>query len=111
MIRTLQQRVVALQQEDEKLHGDPEAYIKVFQECTVTRLLKTGDKAAGGAGKAGASSPAPSATGGRTASSSCSTPPRWCWPPAASASPTWSPPTPGSTPGTATRWRCWPGRS
>ncbi|GIH91470.1 succinate dehydrogenase flavoprotein subunit [Planobispora siamensis] len=43
MIRTLQQRVVALQQEDEKLHGDPEAYIRVFQECTVTRLLKTGD--------------------------------------------------------------------
>ncbi|WP_182887740.1 fumarate reductase/succinate dehydrogenase flavoprotein subunit [Microbispora sp. H10885] len=40
MIRTLQQRVVALQQEDEKLHGDPEAYIKVFAECTITRLLK-----------------------------------------------------------------------
>src|SRR6201747_1680113 len=33
LIRTLQQRVVALQQEDEKLHGDAEAYIKVFQEC------------------------------------------------------------------------------
>ncbi|WP_433497957.1 fumarate reductase/succinate dehydrogenase flavoprotein subunit [Sphaerimonospora sp. CA-214678] len=40
LIRTLQQRVVALQQEDEKLHGDFEAYIKVFAECTVTRLLK-----------------------------------------------------------------------
>ncbi|GAA3028565.1 hypothetical protein GCM10017559_63700 [Streptosporangium longisporum] len=40
LIRTLQQRVVALQQEDERLHGDAEAYIKVFQECTVTRLLK-----------------------------------------------------------------------
>ncbi|MEZ0073498.1 fumarate reductase/succinate dehydrogenase flavoprotein subunit [Planotetraspora sp. GP83] len=40
LIRTLQQRVVALQQEDEKLHGDPEAYIKVFAECTITRLLK-----------------------------------------------------------------------
>ncbi|GIH69249.1 fumarate reductase/succinate dehydrogenase flavoprotein subunit [Sphaerimonospora thailandensis] len=40
LIRTLQQRVVALQQEDEELHGDFEAYIKVFAECTVTRLLK-----------------------------------------------------------------------
>jgi succinate dehydrogenase / fumarate reductase flavoprotein subunit len=40
MIRTLQQRVVALQQEDERLHGDGEAYIKVFAECTITRLLK-----------------------------------------------------------------------
>ncbi|GAA0407166.1 succinate dehydrogenase flavoprotein subunit [Acrocarpospora corrugata] len=40
MIRTLQQRVVALQQEDFAVHGDYEAYIKVFAECTVTRLLK-----------------------------------------------------------------------
>ncbi|GLW26547.1 MULTISPECIES: fumarate reductase/succinate dehydrogenase flavoprotein subunit [Microbispora] len=50
MIRTLQQRVVALQQEDEKLHGDPEAYIKVFAECTITRLLKDGDAIAGAFG-------------------------------------------------------------
>ncbi|MEV0969061.1 fumarate reductase/succinate dehydrogenase flavoprotein subunit [Microtetraspora glauca] len=50
LIRTLQQRVVALQQEDEKLHGDPEAYIKVFAECTVTRLLKDGDAIAGAFG-------------------------------------------------------------
>ncbi|MBO4274750.1 fumarate reductase/succinate dehydrogenase flavoprotein subunit [Microbispora triticiradicis] len=50
MIRTLQQRVVALQQEDEKLHGDPEAYIKVFAECTITRLLKDGDSIAGAFG-------------------------------------------------------------
>ncbi|GII64434.1 succinate dehydrogenase flavoprotein subunit [Sphaerisporangium krabiense] len=42
LIRTLQQRVVALQQEDEKLHGDAEAYIKVFAECTITKLLKDG---------------------------------------------------------------------
>ncbi|MBO3750816.1 fumarate reductase/succinate dehydrogenase flavoprotein subunit [Streptosporangiaceae bacterium NEAU-GS5] len=40
MIRTLQQRVVALQQEDYKVHGDYEAYLKVFSECTVTRLLQ-----------------------------------------------------------------------
>ncbi|WP_067178714.1 fumarate reductase/succinate dehydrogenase flavoprotein subunit [Microtetraspora niveoalba] len=50
LIRTLQQRVVALQQEDEKLHGDPEAYIKVFAECTVTRLLKEGGAIAGAFG-------------------------------------------------------------
>lgn len=50
LIRTLQQRVVALQQEDERLHGDPEAYIKVFQECTITRLLKDGDAIAGAFG-------------------------------------------------------------
>ncbi|MFF3665218.1 fumarate reductase/succinate dehydrogenase flavoprotein subunit [Microtetraspora malaysiensis] len=50
LIRTLQQRVVALQQEDEKLHGDPEAYIKVFAECTVTRLLKDGEAVSGAFG-------------------------------------------------------------
>ncbi|WP_433350630.1 fumarate reductase/succinate dehydrogenase flavoprotein subunit [Microtetraspora malaysiensis] len=50
LIRTLQQRVVALQQEDEKLHGDPEAYIKVFAECTVTRLLKDGEAISGAFG-------------------------------------------------------------
>jgi succinate dehydrogenase / fumarate reductase, flavoprotein subunit len=38
MIRTLQQRVVALQQEDAREHGDPEAMIKVFAETTITRL-------------------------------------------------------------------------
>src|SRR5438445_6801852 len=40
MIRTLQQKVVSLQQEDERELGDPEARIKVYQECTVTRVLK-----------------------------------------------------------------------
>jgi succinate dehydrogenase / fumarate reductase flavoprotein subunit len=39
MIRTLQQRVVALQQEDAREHGDPEAMIRVFAETTVTRLI------------------------------------------------------------------------
>jgi succinate dehydrogenase / fumarate reductase, flavoprotein subunit len=42
MIRTLQQRIVALQQEDAREHGDPEAMLRVFQECTVTRLFTTG---------------------------------------------------------------------
>ncbi|GAA2116084.1 fumarate reductase/succinate dehydrogenase flavoprotein subunit [Streptomyces synnematoformans] len=43
LIRTLQQKVVALQQEDFKADGDYESRIKVFQECTVTRILKAPD--------------------------------------------------------------------
>ncbi|WP_019545273.1 fumarate reductase/succinate dehydrogenase flavoprotein subunit [Streptomyces sulphureus] len=42
LIRTLQQKVVSLQQEDFRETGDYESRIKVFQECTVTRLLKDG---------------------------------------------------------------------
>ena len=41
MIRTLQQRVVALQQEDAIESGDPDARLRVFAETTVTRLLKS----------------------------------------------------------------------
>jgi succinate dehydrogenase / fumarate reductase flavoprotein subunit len=40
MIRTLQQKVVSLQQEDLRTHRDAEAMIRVFAECTVTELLK-----------------------------------------------------------------------
>src|SRR6476469_4964603 len=40
LIRTLQQRVVALQQEDSYEFGDPDAKIRVFAETTITRLLK-----------------------------------------------------------------------
>jgi len=40
MIRTLQQKVVSLQQEDLRRYRDPEARIKVFAECTITALLK-----------------------------------------------------------------------
>ncbi|MGJ5890982.1 fumarate reductase/succinate dehydrogenase flavoprotein subunit [Streptomyces niveiscabiei] len=43
LIRTLQQRVVGLQQEDHKETGDYESHLKVFQEHTVTRLLKSPD--------------------------------------------------------------------
>jgi succinate dehydrogenase / fumarate reductase, flavoprotein subunit len=50
MIRTLQQKVVALQQEDAVSHGDPEAMIKVFAETTITRLAKDGDRIAGAFG-------------------------------------------------------------
>jgi succinate dehydrogenase / fumarate reductase, flavoprotein subunit len=40
LIRTLQQKIVSLQQEDFAETGDYEARLKVFQECTVTRVLK-----------------------------------------------------------------------
>jgi len=40
MIRTLQQRVVAMQQADSYEFGDPEAMIRVFAETTITRLVK-----------------------------------------------------------------------
>jgi succinate dehydrogenase / fumarate reductase flavoprotein subunit len=50
MIRTLQQRVVALQQEDARTLGDPEAMIKVFAETTITELMKDGERIAGAFG-------------------------------------------------------------
>ncbi|MFJ3303142.1 fumarate reductase/succinate dehydrogenase flavoprotein subunit [Streptomyces sp. NPDC086549] len=40
LIRTLQQKIVSLQQEDHRETGDYESRLKVFQECTVTRILK-----------------------------------------------------------------------
>ena len=43
MIRSLQQKVVAMQQADAVEFGDPEAMIKVFAETTITRLLTDGD--------------------------------------------------------------------
>ena len=49
MIRTLQQRVVALQQADSYEFGDPEARIRVFAETTITRLLKSPTGAIAGA--------------------------------------------------------------
>ncbi|NKY97332.1 fumarate reductase/succinate dehydrogenase flavoprotein subunit [Nocardiopsis alborubida] len=50
MIRTLQQRVVALQQEDAAELGDPEARIRVFAETAITRLVTEEDGPGGGAG-------------------------------------------------------------
>ncbi|MFG2649084.1 fumarate reductase/succinate dehydrogenase flavoprotein subunit [Streptomyces sp. NPDC048436] len=47
LIRTLQQKIVSLQQEDEREFGDYEARLKVFQECTVTRVLKEGERVSG----------------------------------------------------------------
>src|SRR5437660_1193876 len=50
LIRTLQQKIVSLQQDDFVQHGDYEARIKVFQECTVTRVLKEGEGSGAGEG-------------------------------------------------------------
>ncbi|MEC4018494.1 fumarate reductase/succinate dehydrogenase flavoprotein subunit [Streptomyces sp. H27-D2] len=53
LIRTLQQKIVSLQQEDLREFGDYEARLKVFQEFTVTRVLKEGPtEGAEGAGAA-----------------------------------------------------------
>ena len=43
IIRTLQQKIVSLQQEDKAELGDYEARIKVFHECSITDLIKDGD--------------------------------------------------------------------
>ena len=50
LIRTMQQKIVSLQQEDHAELGDYEARIKVFAECTITELLKDGDSIAGAFG-------------------------------------------------------------
>jgi succinate dehydrogenase / fumarate reductase flavoprotein subunit len=49
LIRTLQQKIVSLQQEDFAETGDYEAKLKVFQECTVTRVLKDDERSEMGA--------------------------------------------------------------
>ncbi len=40
LIRTMQQRIVALQQKDKRDYGDAESHIKVFSELTITDILK-----------------------------------------------------------------------
>ncbi len=50
MIRTLQQKIVALQQQDAVEHGDAEAMIRVFAETTITRLVRDDDRIAGAFG-------------------------------------------------------------
>ncbi|QHC25623.1 fumarate reductase/succinate dehydrogenase flavoprotein subunit [Streptomyces sp. GS7] len=47
LIRTLQQKIVSLQQEDERASGSYDAGLKVFQECTVTRVLKSDGRVSG----------------------------------------------------------------
>src|SRR6195952_2665311 len=62
IIRTLQQKIVSLQQEDFKELGDYEARIKVFHECSITDLIL--DKGPGD--DASADHEATGATGGAT---------------------------------------------
>ncbi|KUI38042.1 fumarate reductase/succinate dehydrogenase flavoprotein subunit [Mycobacterium sp. GA-2829] len=50
IIRTMQQKIVSLQQEDKEELGDYEARIRVFAECTITDLIKDGDRIAGAFG-------------------------------------------------------------
>ncbi|MBF6328862.1 fumarate reductase/succinate dehydrogenase flavoprotein subunit [Nocardia transvalensis] len=50
IIRTMQQKIVSLQQEDYAATGDYEARIKVFHECTVTDLLTAEGRIAGAFG-------------------------------------------------------------
>src|SRR5580765_1619054 len=47
LIRTLQQKIVSLQQEDHKATGDYESYIRVFHETTITDLFVTDGRIAG----------------------------------------------------------------
>ncbi len=48
LIRTLQQKIVSLQQDDDAAHG-MDAKLRVFAECTITELLKSRDGAIAGA--------------------------------------------------------------
>src|SRR5690348_8662273 len=50
LIRTLQQKIVSLQQEDFRATGDYEAEIRVFHETTITDLFKTDGRIAGAFG-------------------------------------------------------------
>ncbi|MFI9388643.1 fumarate reductase/succinate dehydrogenase flavoprotein subunit [Kutzneria sp. NPDC052558] len=50
LIRSLQQKIVSLQQDDKRETGDYESRLKVFAECTVTELLLDGDRVAGAFG-------------------------------------------------------------
>ena len=47
LIRTMQQRIVALQQKDGKTYQSMESHLKVFPELTVTEILKEDGKIAG----------------------------------------------------------------
>ncbi|QHG83184.1 MULTISPECIES: fumarate reductase/succinate dehydrogenase flavoprotein subunit [Rhodococcus] len=49
LIRTMQQKIVSLQQEDHAQHGDYEARVRVFAECTITELLKDAEGRIAGA--------------------------------------------------------------
>ena len=50
LIRTMQQRIVALQQKDGRETGDMESHLKVFAELTITDILKENGKISGAYG-------------------------------------------------------------
>ncbi len=50
MIRTLQQKIVSLQQDDQREFGDAEARLRVFHETTITDLLLDGGAISGALG-------------------------------------------------------------
>lgn len=50
LIRTLQQKIVSLQQADARDHGDHEAYLRVFPELAITDLLLDGQSICGAMG-------------------------------------------------------------
>ena len=77
LIRTMQQKIVSLQQEDERESGDAGEPAQGLRRVHHHRPAH---------GRERRPSPAPSATGASRAGSSASTPPPSCWPPAASAS-------------------------
>lgn len=49
IIRTLQQKIVSLQQEDKRELGDYDARIRVFHECSITEIVKDGQGRVAGA--------------------------------------------------------------
>ena len=50
LIRTLQQKIVSLQQEDKREYGDYDARVRVFDETTITELLQQNGRIAGAFG-------------------------------------------------------------
>src|SRR4051812_41921447 len=50
LIRTLQQKIVSLQQQDHAATGDYEAKIRVFHETTITELIKADGRISGAIG-------------------------------------------------------------
>lgn len=47
LIRTLQQKIVSMQQDDARKYGHPESHLRVFMEFTVTEVLLDGPPGAG----------------------------------------------------------------
>ena len=50
LIRTMQQKIVQLQQKDAREYGDAQANIRVFAELTITEIIKESGKVAGAYG-------------------------------------------------------------